>query len=482
MVTEIFLILFLFFDGSSSLRILLIGDSVDRMITEDWCWNIGLQPDGSGGKVWDSQWADGSMRYGGAKGKKIPAYICGSYVTNDSIAFVHTFGSNPTGPYFQGFTNSREDPNTDSPSRIAHAMELYYKTYPVPDIIYYNSVQWDLQLEYTLANDKAELETPYSLSWNKSVAMFEKNVNDRLNEIVNHTIRLSESSGKIANVGIRTALFNPTPSVLQSPSVKFNLQNRIIRAYNDILRAIATQRNFTLYDMDNDIWSTVAWDYNREQEVMRDYFHPNAEKAALAAKKLLQWKYSSFSYNRAVYADDANLPTLWLGSNLQKPTRVQEVQLVSAFTHCYCTIPEKVQDSIQLCTSVLDYDQPFHCNDSKATSHGTADDCKFRIYFLTQAVGSDGTFVRHGHVNDIFLVHLGLGEAYVLYTSSEQLERLPLGKPIPSALSTATDGIWNTTSGHLYLVRQTWTVSAVAKWHRGREGASVIRSGHYTRN
>ena len=242
------------FSSVVSLQILLIGDSVDRYIVGDWCWSIGLDGDKSSSNVvWSSHWgASSGLQYGNINSKKQPAFVCGSLLTNDTLAFVHTFGSNPTGPYYEGFTNNKDDLYADTPSRIQRAMEVYYEEYPVPDMIYYNSVQWDLHLLYTTVNDTIALETPHSSLWNESIHNFEKNVNNRLDEIIFHAHRLSLIHGKLANVGIRTAPVNPRPSLLQSPLIA--PQNRLILALNNVLRMMARDRNITLYDMDNDIW------------------------------------------------------------------------------------------------------------------------------------------------------------------------------------------------------------------------------------
>ena len=236
-----------------SFRILLIGDSVDRYIVGDWCWSIGLDSDKSNANVWSNHWgASSGLQYGNINSKKQPAFICGSNLTNDSLGFVHTFGSNPTGPYYEGFTNNKEDHYADTPARIQRAMEVFYEEYPVPDMIYYNSVQWDLHLLYTTVNDTIALETPHSSLWNESIHHFEKNVNNRLDEIISHAHRLSLIHGKLANVGIRTAPFNPRPNLLQSSVIP--PENRLMLAMNNILRIMARDRNLTLYDMDNDLW------------------------------------------------------------------------------------------------------------------------------------------------------------------------------------------------------------------------------------
>ena len=79
-------------------------------------------------------------------GANIGAYHCLSHSTNDSIGFVHIFGSNATGPYTLRNGPEFVGPLMDSPGRIHVAMKLYYDTFPHPDRIFFNSILWDLQL------------------------------------------------------------------------------------------------------------------------------------------------------------------------------------------------------------------------------------------------------------------------------------------------------------------------------------------------
>ena len=111
-----------------ALRLLLIGDSVDRCIVQDWC---GLQRS-RGVQVTSFNWGDSSIKYASKKGM-MPSDICVS--TTDSIAFVHIFGSNATGPYLHMFSNSPEDPYVDTQVRVKKSIELYKAHVGLPDRI-----------------------------------------------------------------------------------------------------------------------------------------------------------------------------------------------------------------------------------------------------------------------------------------------------------------------------------------------------------
>ena len=123
----------------NSIHLLLIGDSVDRYITWGWCDSMADKG------VTRGVFAEDLIKYRPGP-NNIGAYRCLSHSTNDSIGFIHIFGSNATGPYM--YRNGPEfvGPLMDSPGRIRAAMKLYYDTFPHPDRIFFNSILWDLQL------------------------------------------------------------------------------------------------------------------------------------------------------------------------------------------------------------------------------------------------------------------------------------------------------------------------------------------------
>ena len=81
---------------SEAIHLLLIGDSVDRYITLGWCDSFASKG------VTRGVFAEDTIKYRGGNnrlGANIGAYHCHSHSSNDSIGFVHIFGSNATGPY-----------------------------------------------------------------------------------------------------------------------------------------------------------------------------------------------------------------------------------------------------------------------------------------------------------------------------------------------------------------------------------------------
>ena len=75
-------------------QVLILGDSVDRHIVEDWC----MWANSSSFHTTIQKWGPPSLNYGG-----ISSIISPSYCTNargDHISSLHLFGSSAHGPYY----------------------------------------------------------------------------------------------------------------------------------------------------------------------------------------------------------------------------------------------------------------------------------------------------------------------------------------------------------------------------------------------
>jgi hypothetical protein len=422
---SLFLIALLFlYPTTNSINLLLIGDSVDRYITEDWCNFIKNHPNGKKEDVWRQQWADGSIRYNGARGSRVPLYICGSYDTNDSIAFVHHFGSNPRGPYDHGWISSPEDPFVDSEPRIRHALKIYYKKFPPPDRIIYQSVLWDLKIQ------KEGSEIPLSLLWNESLTEFECNINQRLSDIINLANNLTNGMGFNTTVGLRTAVHNPS----HSTHPKGIGGNALLLEYNNIIRRICRVRNLILYDFDYDAWASVNWNPRREKEILRDVIHPNVLYVVNAAEKMLNRIYTSFLTDHIGGTElgwERNVPRIWMGKGL-RPSREMEVFLISDKHNKVNTM-----NLTNMCRTNWELCAPSFAIETEL----------FLIF------PSDiGGYLRYKNISEklLNLLHLSFGDIY--YASSQEIEYVPLVADLPLVI-TRGEGVVNTTSGKLYLIR-----------------------------
>ena len=152
---------------SMPLRLLLLGDSLDRHISQEWCTyqrnQLKRMPD-------EYNWGEGAMRYAPKGSSRIPAWICTS--DTDGIAFTHIYGSNATGPYFHQYRNSPTDPEVDSELRLNKSIASYVHQFGLlPDRVIFSTMHWDAQLAY----EKNSMDAPVRFTelWNISVLTFE---------------------------------------------------------------------------------------------------------------------------------------------------------------------------------------------------------------------------------------------------------------------------------------------------------------------
>lgn len=311
------LVLFLFSAyccPNQATNLLLIGDSVDRFITHDWCEFHGWRS----GKAREVDWADSTLEIHDDYPKhrdKIPFLQCIS-PANDSIAMVHIFGSYAQGPYLK-MNAPCKSKYCPTPARVERALELYFEKVGLPDFIIFHTIQWDAQ---KFIRRGADYNTIFSSEWNATLRDFGANLDLRLDEIQNITSRLYScnstfSSLPVPNIGLRTAVLNKAGG-------------NLVNAMNDIYRKVAARRGLSLYDFDNDVWATLEWDYSKQSTVFRDYIHPVPVYLATAGEKMLFNRYSSYSFLRNVSdLDLARLPQVWLGpTNVSK--RKQSVHLL----------------------------------------------------------------------------------------------------------------------------------------------------------
>jgi hypothetical protein len=233
-------------------HLLLVGDSVDRLTVKDWCFYCG-----SSGKKSEFQWGDETLKY-----HDLPTYICDCPARNHSVAFVQIFGSHAHGPY-QSNVRSAQDSYVDTAVRIPRALTLYFRKFGPPDRIIFHSLLWDYQLLYYYNTSRQT-----NVYTDDDIYRLEQDINSDLDMIMSLSINLTlsrECAGRkcrtehAVDVGLRTAAFNTRQASFASHA---RPGGPMLYAFNDVVRKIATKRNLTLYDFDNDLWSSLGYDYS----------------------------------------------------------------------------------------------------------------------------------------------------------------------------------------------------------------------------
>ena len=266
-------------------NLLLLGDSIDRYTTIEWCNFKALQ----GINTTSLRWGQDKLRYENVEGIKFGSFYCKA--DNDSVAFVHIFGSNATGPYHNNLGNNPLDIYEDTVARLKLSVSLYQSLYGSPDRVILQTAQWD---NHYYRNHKIDLKV--------IISKFTNNTNLRLDELL-------QMVDKSVDVGLRTAVW-------------CRVGGNQLHNVNQIIRDIAKERNLTLYDFDYDIWSTINYDKKQQSHILLDQVHPKPIYTARAAEKMLGRLYSNamiFRHpNRSseYYSRHFDAPNLYLSTVL----------------------------------------------------------------------------------------------------------------------------------------------------------------------
>lgn len=260
-----------------------------------------------------------------------------------------------------------------------------------------------------------EYDAPFSNLWNMSVTKFQENMNARLDEVhiaIQSQLRKLNRPLNSVNVGVRTAVWNEAGG-------------RLLHAFNSVTRRIAKQRNLTLFDIDNDVWGTVDWDYSKEKvtPILRDFIHPTPSLMMTLAQKLLGDLYSK-AFIRRGNTSHLSIHPLWLGQGGQ-PTRYKRVRLIQEESR-----PPR-SDLEYNVDSQVDLDR-----NPKPSGHILMHSNK-HIYLILEHK-NDSTSVlamrRSGPIDSAMRLKLGLSLTDVFTLPHHEATRIPMSNPPPTCL------------------------------------------------
>lgn len=237
------------FPTSPVVDILLLGDSVDRMIVTDGCsqWQSNL-----------SEWGSGLFKY-----KYGAAYTCSS--TWGRLSALNLFGAKQSGPYFLGFSNNEEDQYVDTPLRIRKGINQYRAEFgKFPDFIVYQSLLWDMQ--------ESRGDGP-PLTDVRMSSLMQQFLQDTLTNV-----DLITTQRPTCSVFLRTA---PLIGGYQ-----------IAPEYNNILRRVARLRKLGLFDWDMMLRGL------RSNAIFRDQQHPIVPLTSSFHRTLVQFFVSILNVSR----------------------------------------------------------------------------------------------------------------------------------------------------------------------------------------
>jgi hypothetical protein len=250
-------------------NLLLLGDSVDRLTAIEWCELKKRQ-----GYITLAQdfWSD-TLTYKNDKGR-VATYYCKA--NGNTIAFVHIFGSNATGPYLNNA--GKEEIFGDTKARLNHSVLQYQSLFGVIDRIILQTAMWD---RHYISQNHIDAET----------FMFRNNMLLRIDELKHITKNKTD-------IGLRTAVWSAHSGLL-------------LHKFNCIIREIVIEKNMSFYDFDHDVWSTVNFDYSKESFLFQDLIHPKQMYTAMAGEKMLGSQFSK----ETNFGDRKSSKHCWIGND-----------------------------------------------------------------------------------------------------------------------------------------------------------------------
>jgi hypothetical protein len=253
LVAKFFLIANLLSKPTHSFKLLLLGDSVDRLAVVDWCVlkeSQGLRTNFT--ESWCEEYEMTRISH---------RWHCFSCQTDrDIVASVHLFGSGGESPYH---ASDKTDIYEGTAVRLPVMISKFISMHGIPDRVMFHTNQWDSRC--------GESDTYWVY---KPVDLFRIDTLKRIDQIQ----RIFDN--KNVDIGLRTAAW----------SVR---GGDIIRMYNDIIRNISCEKNLTFYDLSEDLWSSIDHDGTMERCLFRDLIHPLPPYTARLAEKLLENQYTS---------------------------------------------------------------------------------------------------------------------------------------------------------------------------------------------
>lgn len=406
-----------------AIKVLLLGDSTDRQIVENWC----AHSNGTGFVTHRIGWGPKTLKYGGKSDILSPNYCVDS--EGNSIASIHVFGSSPHGPYYSDDweVDNRTNPFADfeirdSSYRTTEGVRSYCDLYGTPDCVFLKTVNWD---NIAVADGK----DPSAAS----------------NFLANTAARLADIRSVVGEgvlVGVATV-----PQVYDGRGLAPQL--------NAQLRDYAAQRDLLLYDYDMDVWSSVGFHYNVETQLkimrLKDQIHPVPFYSALAGQKLLQRAYSGY---------------------LQLPGRSQSGRhSMQVFSEVPSTISDFVFVRAVVASDAVQGVQAVHAPSPALSFLEKEEPAK------SSSIGSGkGGWRRWANVSPHALRHLRLGHNDVLPLLSSALEKLPFAGTVPDGLfSTAPTFAAPSAAGAGADQGQRYAISAAGEFLAVLEGGQLAR-------
>lgn len=243
--------------------ILLLGDSVDRMVVDDFCISKHKN------ECSLHAWAKRKFKY--KKGVSASAWASSS---NGILGFLHVYGSGEHGPYPHGHINTFYDPYTDTPLRICKGIQYFTEEVATPTHIVFQVALWDIFLlqegncNHTEKHDqKSKTMTTKSVghcAYREDLMTYKTNMLNRINDI-------KRCAPADTEVILRTTPWE-------------EWAGDALTEFNKVIRSISEEQKLRLFDFDQ-----LAYQNLLGGEIgFRDSIHPQSKNTAAFGNYMFQ--------------------------------------------------------------------------------------------------------------------------------------------------------------------------------------------------
>jgi hypothetical protein len=416
---------------SHSIRVLTIGDSIDRLTVLDWCKELHGQNEN---KAILTTYASGKLQSSGKFGA-FGGYVCVDIKNNNSLSSFSIFGSNSSGPYWLSDASpDRLRIISDSYNRLNLGLGEYFSKFPPPHRIFLQTAQWD-NAHLIRTEGYTELNRRGSELWNTSISIFEKSLNNRIDQVLQLVSNYTTECGPI-QIGLRTAIFSPHFEPAGNPSKWYigeAREHQLLFEMNDVIRHIAKLRNLILYDGDTDFWTTYEYKYKNQGIYFRDYVHPREIYTATFGEKMMSLQYSKFLVGMK-NKTCLEFPQLWLHSenfSQPQPKFITKVYIIHTYPsdHRNQSISEPLNNEQEQYTLIHPDIYDSSLSPIPHDRHKVTPETTFYIIYdsVTNLMQS-----RHCNATDFdFQQRLRLGFGDILSVTQEELSDIKQGSSVP---------------------------------------------------
>jgi hypothetical protein len=250
-----------FEDSDCPPNILLMGDSVDRQVVEEFCGSQNVQ--------------DWSNKLFGYKKDTLGAALCKK--SEGSMGQLHFFGSNASGPYLHNYRNTPKEPFADTKARLCKGIEVYSRNVGVPTLIVFQIMLWDITVFKKIR-----------IAVEVKAQRYRENMIARVKDL--------QSCKNLSS----TIMLRTVPAMLWGGSTNV--------VFNNVLRNLSREMGIGMVDYDAMVWGADR-NFSRQPTLFRDATHPSKRFSAKLAARLLS--IGNDVCNRSAYAASADETPAW---------------------------------------------------------------------------------------------------------------------------------------------------------------------------